>query len=273
MKKAKFIAKSLLRKLTHKMLGKHVHALLVKCEQGLYMVDSEDANVGRHLRQHGNYAIDEINRLKQYITPQSKVLLVGAHIGALAIPLAKVCDKIVAIEANPRTFELLEYNLKLNNISNCTTMNIAASHQEETIEFLLNRENSGGSKRAPKVKKNMYYYDKPELISIKAFALDQYLNQHHQQHLEPNIEDKPFDVVIMDIEGSEYFALQGMQNILANAHVLAVEFLPHHLKFVSGVTVQQFLSLISPNFDKLTVPSKKTASQFKCFSQHINGYV
>ncbi|MGH7427267.1 MAG: hypothetical protein ACREJ4_02740, partial [Candidatus Methylomirabilaceae bacterium] len=60
----------------------------------------------------------------------------------------------------------------------------------------------------------------------------------------------------MDIEGSEYFALQGMQKILAHARVLVVEFLPHHLKNVSGVTVEQFLSVIPPHFRTLTIPSK-----------------
>jgi len=245
MKKLKFTAKNLLRKLIHKFLGKHVHAFVVKCEQGLFMVDPEDATIGQRLRKQGNYATDEINRLQQTMTSESKVLIVGAHIGALAIPLSKHCKNIVAIEANPRSFELLEANIKLNNITNCTPINIAASHQHETIEFLLNRENSGGSKRVPKVKKASYYYDNPEAISIKAAPLDEYL------------EEKYFDIVVMDIEGSEYFALQGMQTILQNARLLAIEFLPHHLIFVSGVSVEQFLSVITPNFDRLTIPSIK----------------
>jgi hypothetical protein len=61
----------------------------------------------------------------------------------------------------------------------------------------------------------------------------------------------------MDIEGSEYFALQGMQRILKGSRALAVEFLPHHLKNVSGVSVQQFLSLIEPQFSTLTIPSRE----------------
>jgi hypothetical protein len=61
----------------------------------------------------------------------------------------------------------------------------------------------------------------------------------------------------MDIEGSEYYALKGMQKILSACKVLAVEFLPHHLANVSGVTVAQFTALIEPHFSKLTIPSKR----------------
>ena len=35
-----------------------------------------------------------------------------------------------------------------------------------------------------------------------------------------------------------------------------MEFLPHHLKNVSGVTVEQFVSVIAPKFSRMTIPSK-----------------
>ena len=35
---------------------------------------------------------------------ESEVLFVGAHIGSLAIPVAKKVRKVVAVEANPATF-------------------------------------------------------------------------------------------------------------------------------------------------------------------------
>lgn len=228
-----------------RVLGSHVHALIVKSQNGLFAVDPEDLGVGGILRMKGEYGLSEIARLKGSITSESRVLIVGAHIGTLAIPISRLCKELVAIEANPNTFDLLKMNIALNAASNCRAINIAASDKDENIEFLLNRANSGGSKRVPKIKQLMYYYDHPKMISIKAVSLDKYL------------EEKEFDLVVMDIEGSEYFALKGMQQILSNAKVLIVEFLPHHLKNVGGITVAQFLSVIEPHFAKLTVPSKK----------------
>lgn len=257
--KFKFLMQSIIGPVLKRINGPHVYALITKTDNGLFAVDPEDFGVGRRLRLRGNYGIDEIKRLKSHLTPCSRALIVGAHIGALAIPISKLCKHVVAIEANPNTYELLKVNIALNAAFNCHAINIAASDKEESIKFLLCRANSGGSKRTPINKKYMYYFDRPEEISVEAFNLDRYLD------------NKEFDVVVMDIEGSEYFALQGMQEILSKTRLLAVEFLPHHLRNVSGVTVAQFLSLIAPHFSKLTIPSKKTtveASDFiACLSE------
>ncbi len=230
--------------LTKKIHGSCVCALITKTDVGLFAVDPEDFAVGRELRMHGKYGTDEIERVKPFLTPDSRALIVGAHIGTLAIPISKLCKEVVAIEANPNTYELLTKNITLNAASNCQAINIAASNKEETLQFLLSRSNSGGSKRVPKNKEYIYYYDKPEEVSVNAFSLDQYLD------------DTEFDIIVMDIEGSEYFALQGMQNILSKAKLLAVEFIPHHLKNVSGVTVAQFLSVIELHFSRLTIPTQ-----------------
>ena len=229
---------------TKRILGPHVHALVVKSDSGLFAVDPEDYGVGGELRRTGNYGRAEVQRLKAHIASDSKVLIVGAHVGTLAIPISKLCNKVVAVEANPATYDLLTMNIALNSASNCQAIKIAASNKEENIEFLLSRANSGGSKRVPKVRW-LYYYDHPETIAVKAVSLDEYL------------EEKAFDIVVMDIEGSEYFALQGMQEILYRCKVLVVEFLPHHLKNVSGITVEQFLSVIAPHFSRMTIPSKR----------------
>ncbi len=238
-------------------LGAHVTALLVESENGVFAVDPEDFVVGRRLRRKGKYGADEISRLKKFVSPQSRVLVVGAHIGSVAIPLARVCKEVIAIEANPLTFGLLEKNLALNKVENCQTIQIAASSKEEEIEFLLSRANSGGSKRVPLITEYMYYYDNPESVMVKAKKLDDVL------------EDKKFDLVIMDIEGSEYFALQGMPDVLAHVDTLAVEFLPHHLRNVGGIGVEEFLAVIPEHLSMLFIPSKDTTLERKDFQAYL----
>jgi FkbM family methyltransferase len=181
------------------------------------------------------------------------VLIVGAHIGAIAIPLSQQCGDLTAIEANPDTFQLLETNILLNKANNIKALNVAANDRTESVKFVANRANSGGSKRMPKIKHSMYFYDSPRIVDVPAASLDEFLPLHK------------FDLVIMDIEGSEYFALKGMQKILQSANALFIEFLPHHLKNVAGVTVTEFLKYISPHFDYLFVPStlqRTTRQQF-----------
>jgi hypothetical protein len=47
-----------------------------------------------------------------------------------------------------------------------------------------------------------------------------------------------------------------MEKILSNCTTLIVEFLPHHLKNVADVSVEEFFSVIPKNFTQLTIPSK-----------------
>ncbi len=227
-----------------RQLGDGVKSVIVDSKNGILAVDPRDLEVGYKLRNYGSYGLDEITRINQLITTKSNVLIVGAHIGSLLIPIAKNCNKVVGIEANPNNFNLLKTNVHLNKAENVSIHNIAASSKEETIKFQMNVVNSGGSKRLPKNNEYMYRYDNPEVIEVQAHSLDEYLNEHK------------FDLVLIDIEGSEYFAMQGMTEILANCNTLIVEFLPHHLKNVADVTVEQFLSLIPKQFTKLTIPSK-----------------
>jgi len=254
----KFILLYLFGLLTKKINGPFVFALIAKTDNGLFAINPEDVGVGLQLRMSGKYGINEIERLKPFLTSNSKALIVGAHIGTLAIPISKLCKEVVAIEANPNTYELLVKNIALNAASNCYSINIAASNKEEVIQFLLSRTNSGGSKRVPKNKEYMYYYDKPEEVSVNAFSLDEYLDNNE------------FDIVVMDIEGSEYFALQGMQEILSKTKLLVIEFLPHHLRNVSGVTVAQFLSVIEPHFSRLTIPSQNITVETKSFISSLS---
>jgi FkbM family methyltransferase len=225
-------------------LGKDVDSIIVNTANGKFAVDPADLEVGAKLRLTGEYGLDEIELLSSFLGEKSSVLILGSHIGSLAIPISKQCEKVVAIEANPNNYKLLRTNVLLNNCTNITTHNIAASDKKETIQFQLNTVNSGGSKRLPIHNKYIYTYDNPEVIEVQAYSLDDYLD------------DQRFDVVLIDIEGSEYFAMKGMPSILANATTLIVEFLPHHITNVAGITFDEFISNIPSHLKKLTIPSK-----------------
>lgn len=240
-----FFLKNRKSKRLKKRLGEDNPELTVSTKNGTFVVDAGDLEVGAKLKERGEYGIDEINRISQFINNQSSVLIVGAHIGSLAIPVAKMCLEVIAIEANPNNFKLLQTNIKLNNVSNIITHNIAASEREETIQFQLNTVNSGGSKRVPVNNHYMYTYDNPEVINVQAYALDDYLS------------NKSFELVLIDIEGSEYFAMRGMEKILSKTKTLIVEFLPHHITNVAGVELADFLDNIPNQFTKLLIPSKK----------------
>ena len=226
------------------ILGRNIEALLVDSYNGLFLVGVEDQVVGKRLISSREYGRDEIERLLSYTDKTSKVLVVGGHIGTVVVPMAKNCQSVTAIEANPRTFRLLKLNLLINGCTNVHAVNVAASDKQEQLQFLLSRTNSGGSKRMPLVRDYMYFFDAPEVIEIVAAPLDELLR------------DAQFDLVVMDIEGSEYFALRGMPRLLASARVLSMEFIPHHFRNVGGTTIAHLLEQVGPYFTRLFIPTK-----------------
>jgi FkbM family methyltransferase len=216
--------------------------VVVETRQGIFCIDTEDQFVSKALLERGEYGQGEISNLSNFLRPSSRMLLVGAHIGSLLVPLSKRVESIVGIEANPRTFKRLRLNTLLNECHNVRLFNVAASDSAETIEFVMNTANSGASKRMPIVRNAVYFADKPEIAQVAAMRLDDLLP------------DERFDVVFMDIEGSEVFAMRGMPRILAGARAVVAEFYPFMVREVAGATVEEFLQPLSA-FSTLVIPS------------------
>ena len=226
------------------LLGESVKALLVDTNQGVFVVDPLDMGVGNTLLQNGSYDEETLRKWCEILNDQSSVLVVGGHIGSLAVPLSKSCAHVDVIEANPETFKLLSYNVGINNCDNIKLHNYAAGESTGELEMLVSRVNSGGSKRKPKTESLLYTYDNPEVIKVPMVVLDDHLL------------NKNYELIIMDIEGSEYFALKGMSSLLSKCRYLQIEYLGHHLENVANVSKQEFFALITKFFRNMELNSE-----------------
>lgn len=215
--------------------GSHCSGFLTHAN-GVYLIAAtRDLGVGRHLAFSGSYDPTSLSLYRKLLTPDSRLLVVGAHIGSILFPLALCSRESVGIEANPHSFTLLEMNRAINRLENCALHNVAASDRAGSLRFLASEVNSGGSKMLPQIHSFEYFYDRPETIEVKAVRLDDHLTGK-------------FDVVIMDIEGAEYRAMAGMERILASSRYLVVELVPNHLETVDPCSVEQFLERIPAHF-------------------------
>jgi FkbM family methyltransferase len=151
------------------------------------------------------------------------------------VAIARIVKSVVGYEANPGTFRLLEMNVKINNLENVTLFNKAVGDRAGKIEFLASRLNPGGSKIKPKTDRFLYHYDNPEHLVVDMVSLDEHC-------------PREFDMIVMDIEGAEFLALKGMQHALRRCKHLKLEYVPHHLENVSGVSNEEFLSAFSQHF-------------------------
>jgi FkbM family methyltransferase len=217
-------------------------AIVARGAHGLFLVDPEDSYVGAELLFTGHYDPAGLDMLRALVRPTDRVLVVGAHIGAHIVPLSRLVRHVVAYEANPHTFTLLEANVRMNACDHVTPVCAAASDRVGTLEFLCSRDNSGGSKIVPQKMILPYVYDKPRVATVLCGRIDD--------------DAVPFpNVVLMDIEGSECAAMRGAQKTLAHARAFVVEFIPHHIANVAGEGVDAFIDPIVPHFTWMRVPT------------------
>jgi len=232
--------------------GPRVFGLAVATDQGHFIVDPADSHVTARLIHTGKYGVAEVELAARFLGPTARCLVVGGHIGSIVVPLSRHCARMDVIEASPANHRLLTLNLALNGCANVTATHCAANDVGGELEFLMSEDNSGGSKRVPDHDVSDYLYDRPQRIKVPARRLDD---------LFPDARGDRFDLVFMDIEGSEYFALKGAQGVLARSGALIVEFIAHHIELVAGVGVDDFWAQLAPHFGVLEVPRNGTVFQ------------
>ncbi|NBW03830.1 MAG: FkbM family methyltransferase, partial [Cytophagia bacterium] len=215
---------------------------IINTTQGVYSHPLNENVITHSLIQTGQYEDWEIKLISNVVNAEDSVLIVGAHLGAIAIPVSKLVRRLELVEANPEIIKYLKCNIILNDIKNINLTEIAASNENEDLSFIAGEGNSGGSKIYPKIAHPHYFESKHKIVKVKAKPLDEVYSEGN------------FKLVFMDIEGSEFAALKGMQRILTLTQFLFIEFIPHHLQYVADTTPELFADEILKYFSHLYVP-------------------
>ena len=143
----------------------------------------------------------------------------GSHIGTMALPISKHIKRVTAIEAFPPTYKHFLENIKLNNIKNIVSFNVALGDKENKVYFLdPNHEriknNSGGIHAVTE-------------DDIKKKRLSSNLHNKKYQNNMKKFDDLPiekFDIMLIDVEGREYDVIKGgYQKISKNKPIIIME--------------------------------------------------
>ena len=130
------------------------------------------------------------------------VVDIGAAFGFYTIISSKrvgTNGKVVAIEAHPANFEMLNRNIKLNQLTNIIPLNYAVYSKETKVKlyntYSIMPERAGKSMN--------------KFVEVSANTLDNLLQQ----------EEKIFDVnwIKIDVEGGELEVLKGAHNVLSKS--------------------------------------------------------
>ena len=149
----------------------------------------------------------------EHFTPKQGDIVVdiGAHIGRYTIIASKrvgTNGKVVAIEANPGNFEMLNRNIKLNKLANVIPLNYAVYSKETKIKLYLPGEESGYTIYNTIMSNRARNEEK--FVEVNANTLD-YLLQSK------GIKEEQVNWIKIDVEGAEFEVLKGATNVLSKS--------------------------------------------------------
>jgi FkbM family methyltransferase len=182
--------------------------------------------------------IHEDDIIEHFTPKQGDIVIdIGAHIGLYTIVSSKrvgTNGKVVAIEADPGNFEMLNRNIKLNQLTNVIPLNYAAYSKETKLKLYLPSGESGFTKYNTIMTNWVNTEDK--FVEVNANTLD-YLLQLNQ------IREEQVNWIKIDVEGAEFEVLKGAQNVLSKSKDIALLMELHGPPNVYRPKVQEFLKL------------------------------
>ena len=166
-------------------------------------INKEDLIV---MSRHEDEIIDHFNT-KQGDT----VVDIGAHMGKYTL-IASMCvganGKVIAIEAHPGNYEMLNRNIKLNGLTNVTTLNFAVYSKEGKIKLYMPGEKSNRTIYNTLISTRAT--DEEKFVEVNADTLDDLLQNNE-------ISCANVNWIKIDVEGAELEVLKGAHNIMSNS--------------------------------------------------------
>jgi FkbM family methyltransferase len=178
------------------MAGKPGRLIEVEAIFGRLLALPDDL-ITNQIRKFGAHARPELAMLLSMIVSGDSVFDLGAHIGTFAIPIAQkvgLTGRVLAVEALPRTFRVLQRNLRKNNVDQIVeAVNALIAPPGLRYAPVRNRGNSGGTRFEPTEETN---------ASVEAVGIDTLCERYFHPR-----------VIKIDVEGFDLPALAASEMI------------------------------------------------------------
>lgn len=175
-----------------------------------------DQFIGNNILLSGEYGRESVRDLRRFLeekeifSPNNVVLELGANIGTHSIYLVRdfAAARVVAVEPDPQTYEILDHNIALNVLNGIVTpVKLAMSDQQGQVQFARNMLNRGGSGIGRQL--DILGADAPTL-DVDATTVDDLLDRL-------NMSPEEIDLIWMDVESHELEVFRGMADFLSKA--------------------------------------------------------
>ena len=210
--------------------------------------------VGRSLYIRGDFQLESLKPLltclktsRPQFSEQTTIINIGANIGDTALPLAKASGKkIIACEPVPRTFELLQKNVELNQMAaQVDCRQVAIATQAGTIEMLAPKDSGHSEVKSNNGKQGFdgrYSLEQCQIAQVPSLPLDQLLDQC-------NLRPEEVALVWSDTQGFESEVIASGSSLWKAGVPLWVEVAPQALEIHGGLA--RFESLCREHFRQL----------------------
>ena len=172
------------------------------------------------------FEIDKLKIALRYVKKHRIALDVGAHIGTWSLFMSQRFETVYSFEADPDNFACLEKNTAQSK--NILPYHYSVSDIDKWVYLNYDKHRKGNT--------GSNYVTNEEIkdnqnISVRAIALDSLLKNN-----------KSVDFVKIDVEGYEYFALLGMQELLKrNKPVIIMENKDFGNRYRNDITADELL--------------------------------
>ncbi|HEX3945383.1 MAG TPA: FkbM family methyltransferase [Rhizomicrobium sp.] len=208
------------------MAGKRGRLIEVEAIFGRLLALPDDL-ITNQILKFGAHARPELAILLSMIASGDSVFDLGAHIGTFAIPIAQKVGptgRVLAIEALPRTFRVLQRNLRKNRVDQIAeAVNALVAPPGLRYAPVRNRGNSGGTRFEPTEEAN---------ASSEGVGIDTLCERYFHPR-----------VIKIDVEGLDLPVLAGSQMIQDTRPILYAEVSARGLRKV-GKSIDEFNELL-----------------------------
>ena len=175
----------------------------VKGRHGLFKFISNDEHMGTALRKYGEFSEIELSIIKKFIKPGDYVFDIGANIGLLTVPFAKIVGnngKVFSFEPQLFVYDVLNKNIELNNLINAETFHNGVGSRKTQIMIdemdFSKLGNFGGFTLSDKYKNSdcgTIKYENKNMVNI--LKLDDFLNLPKCNFIKVDVELMEIDVL------------------------------------------------------------------------------
>ena len=195
-----------------------------------------DIHISKSLNLNLIWEKEETEFFKNTIKKGMNIVDIGSNIGYFSLLFSKLVGqkgKIYSIEPDPINFKLLLKNIQANRAENVILFQKAVSNHNGHATLFLSEKNKGDHRIF-----DFHVFEDDtnrKSIDVECFKLDSLLS-----------DSKKIDIIKMDIQGAEYLAIEGMNNIITkNPNIqLLTEFWPYGIE-KSGHSPKEFIEQLT----------------------------